>query len=117
MAESELCMSKYQRTKGAGWERDRANWWKKLGFKEARRNLNQYQKPDGRDLLGVPGFCEQDKCGKNINIYQAYVEAVSAANPIEIPIAAIKYDNKTPLIVMSEADFEKLLKKGGPIYG
>ncbi len=106
-------MGKYQRTKGAAFERVRANWWKKLGFKDARRNLNQYQKTDGRDLVGTPGFCEQDKCGEHINIYGAWQEAWNAALSTEIPLAAIKYDNKTPLIVMSESDFEKLLKKGG----
>lgn len=106
-------MGKYQRNKGANFERYRANWWKKLGFKNARRNLNQYQKTDGRDITGVEGFCEQDKCGKNINIYKAYMEAWNAAYENEIPIAAIKHDRGQVLIVMSESHFEELFKKGG----
>ncbi len=106
-------MGKYQRTKGAGFERYRANWWKNLGFKDARRNLNQYQKTDGRDITGVEGFCEQDKCGKSINIRAAYDEAWNAAGLDEIPIAAIKYDRGQVLIVISETHFGELLKKGG----
>lgn len=117
MEESETgIMGKYQRNKGANFERYRANWWKTLGFKNARRNLNQYQKTDGRDITGVDGFCEQDKCGKNINMYKAYLEAVSATQTGEIPIAAIKHDRGEVLIVMSEFDFEKLLKERR-IYG
>lgn len=105
-------MSKYQREKGASFERDRANWWKALGWEGARRKLSQYQETDGQDLENTYPFVEQCKVGCKINILAAYKEAKSAKQvPVQIPIAAIKYDRQETLIVMSETDFERMLKK------
>ena len=109
-------MSRYERRKGADFERYRANWWKDLGFAEARRNLSQYQKTDGRDLGGTHPFVEQCKCGSRITVLGAYKEACGAAREMEIPITSIKYDQEKVLIVMGEEDFGRLVKLAKGIW-
>ena len=103
---------KTPRNKGASFERRRARWWQKLGWSDARRNLGQYQKQDGRDLVNTEPYVEQCKVGKKINVLSAYQEAKEAARFGEIPIASIHYDNEKTLIVISERDFEWLLLCG-----
>ena len=103
---------KFSRNKGAREERRRANWWKKLGWTDARRNLTQYQKTDGKDIDNTEPYVEQCKVGKKINVLSAYKEAKGAASSKEIPIASIHYDGEETLIVIGEKDFEWLLLCG-----
>lgn len=106
-------MGKYQRNKGASFERRRARWWQKLGWSEARRNLSQYQKRDGKDIVNTEPYVEQCKVGKRISVLAAYKEAKESASSKEIPIASIHYDGeRDTLIVLSEKDFEWLLLCG-----
>ena len=103
-------MGKWQRNKGANFERRRAKWWQNMGYPKARRLLSQYQETDGWDIENIEPWVEQCKSGKAINILQALKEAKSACkNPNQIPLAAIKYDREEVLIVLSEQDFKKLL--------
>jgi hypothetical protein len=105
-------MGKSQRDKGAAFERRRARWWQRLGWSDARRNLSQYQKRDGKDIVNTEPYVEQCKVGKKINILSAYKEAKESASSQEVPLAAIHYDDEDTLIVLSEKDFEWLLLCG-----
>jgi len=96
-------MGKMQRTKGAQGERRVSNQYTLYLGRKSSRNLDQYQKSDGRDISGCEPYCVQSKKGKAINIYQAYAEAKSAVNTkYKYPVAHISYDRKDPLVVISE---------------
>lgn len=96
-------MGKMQRTKGATHERLVANAYSTYLDSKSSRNLDQYQKTDGRDISGCEPYCVQVKSGKAINIYKAYEEAKSAVtDAYKYPVAHIHYDRKDKLVVLSE---------------
>jgi len=103
-------MGKSQRTKGAEWEREIARWWQKMGWKDAKRNLNQYQERDGRDIKNTEPYCPQCKVGQHISLLEAYKEAKEAAGDKEIALVQFKYDREEPMVLMSLEDFAWLIK-------
>ena len=62
-----------------------------LGLR-AKRNLEQYQTTDGRDLTGAGPFCIQVKRYAKCVIEGWMAEAESATKPGEIPALAIRTD-------------------------
>jgi hypothetical protein len=79
-------MGKKSRTKGAAFEREVANlispYWP-----DAKRNLDQYQTQDGRDLSETRPICMQLKRRKRTQLWEikmAWVEANEAAS-VEYP--------------------------------
>ena len=79
-------MGKKSRTKGAAFEREIANLISPF-FPDAKRNLDQYQKTDGRDLSETQPVCMQlkrRKCTLLWEIKMAWVEAM-ASSSIEYP--------------------------------
>lgn len=104
-------MSKYQRTKGANWERVCSIWWRSHGYPFARRKLSQYQASDGCDIENTEPFIAQCKSGKQINIMKAYKEAQGSSKKGQIPLAMVKYDREEPLVVLSLDDFDKVLNQ------
>lgn len=84
-------------------EREVANKYSLYLEKKSSRNLDQYQKTDGRDIKGCSPYCVQVKSGKAINIYGAYAEAKSAVNSeYKYPVAHIHYDRRDGLVVINE---------------
>ena len=74
-------MGKKSRTKGAAFERLVAKISRAL-FPNAERNLDQYQKKDGKDLKGVQPFslqCKRRESAKLWEIKMGYVEAKESA--------------------------------------
>ena len=56
-------MGKKSRTKGADFEREVAKVLRPF-FPDAKRNLDQYQEKDGRDISGTMPLCIQCKLRK-----------------------------------------------------
>ena len=107
-------MGRMQRAKGARVERELCTLLKQWGV-PAKRDLAQYQASSGRDItLDVP-LCIQVKGGRKPPYSKAYAEACSAAEPGEMPIAAIRPDGSDWRVVMSMLDFLNLLAKAGII--
>jgi hypothetical protein len=102
-------MGKYQRTKGASNEREAACLWHDIGFPFAKRNLNQYQEKDGKDLQNTEPFRVQCKSGVNINPWQALKEAEEEAGKKEIPIAMVKKDRLGWMVIMRWESFKKVI--------
>ena len=95
-------MSKRERENGKRLESQAVNLLAYHGI-DARRNLNQYQSRDGRDLvLNVP-LCVQVKGGKQPRIWQAWAEAQEAVRERETPLALVRRD-RGPWMVFAEAD-------------
>lgn len=85
-------MGAKSRRKGAQAEREFATLlFEYLGLK-AKRNLEQYQTSDGRDLVGAGPFCLQLKRYARCVLEGWMQEAESAARPGEIPAVALRVD-------------------------
>lgn len=106
-------MGKLSRNKGAAHERDVCRLIQDAGYK-AKRNLDQYQASDGRDVTTDLPLCIQCKCGKAISLPAAWKEAVSACEEHEWPIVWIHYNNPRGLrlVAMSEEQFVRLIQHG-----
>ena len=102
-------MGKYQRDKGARWERAVAiDLRKALG--DAKRGLQSRggasEEPDVRAGGIVVAEC---KVGKKPPIRKALETSVTNCAPGEIPIAVIKEDRKVPFAVVRWCDFLEIL--------
>lgn len=105
-------MAKNNRTKGANEERRIAKLYREIGFKDASRNLAQYQKTDGRDLSGVDGFCIQIKTGKQVVVRKGLMEAVEAAKPGEIPVLHFRdHGQSLAYVLIKESDWIKMIQR------
>ena len=100
---------KWSRNKGASYERAVAKLFKFWGWPDAKRNLDQYQAVDGRDLKGTFPFVVQCKCGKAPSPWKAYQEARDSCTEDEIALAVVKRDNTEAVVIMSIADFGLLV--------
>lgn len=98
------------RRKGHQYERDVANLYRKAGYPEARRKLDQYQVSGGIDLENVGPFAVQCKVGKSIQWTKALDEAIQSAKETDYPVAHIKVDNKGKYVLLTEDDWFELLK-------
>jgi len=108
-------MSKYLKWKS--FERQVTNAFKQAGWEEAKRNIEQFRKSSGRDILNTEPYCVQTKCGTKHRLLKAYDEAKQAAKKGEIPVVVARYTNRKTapktFVFMSFADFMWLIKKGG----
>ncbi len=104
-------MGKLSRTKGAAFERATAQVYRKLGYKDARRKLDQYQVSGGADLEMTGHWVVQCKCGKNIGWLNAIKEAEGAAKEWEVPVAHLKPDGKGVYVVLAQRDFIELVNQ------
>ena len=84
---------------------------KRLGL-SFERNLDQYQKSDGRDLKPKEGkvpLCIQVKGGKSPPLFRAAEEAAMSALPGEIPFAAVRKDRGEWHVILKWKDFARVL--------
>jgi len=104
---------RHSRDKGARFERQIASDLNGLySWVKARRNLDQYQQSDGRDIVFAgdsPHLCIQCKCGKKISIPKALQEAVGAAKERELPLVVAHWDNGPTVAVLRWDDFLEIL--------
>ena len=94
------------RRKGHQFERDIANEFKKLGFKDAKRKL-EYQASDctGVDISNVGNFKIQCKRGKQY----APLSKIKEIKEDGIHLLITKKDNDAPIVCMYFDDFKKIL--------
>lgn len=94
-------MSKYQRTKGAAFERKVARLFQEaMPGAECRRNLQpQGGSVAGNDLV-VPMFGVECKIGKLPNPRAALAQAERDAPPELYPVAVVQDDRQSPFVVM-----------------
>ena len=100
-------MGKMEREKGARIERAACFLMREV-FPDAARNLDQYQKTDGRDIGPTPGFCFQVKGGKAPSWKKALNEAAGSAEE-DIPIALIKTDKEKWVVHLYAEDLLRIL--------
>lgn len=100
-----------QRTKGANYEREVARLYRKLGYKNARRKLDQYQISGGLDLDNTGHWKVQCKACKKLNFIAAYNEAKSECGETDIAVLHAKIDHKGSFVLLSESDFIELVKQ------
>ena len=96
-------MGKKSRTKGASFELEIANAIRDY-WPDAKRNLDQYQSTDGRDLSGTQPICMQLKRRKRTLLWEiknAWVEArESASIEYPYPMAIWRDDNGEAFCMM-----------------
>lgn len=96
-------MGKKSRDKGAAFEREIANLISKY-WPDAKRNLDQYQGSDGRDLSETQPICMQLKRRKRTMLWEiklAYVEArESASADYPYPMAIWRDDGEEAYCMM-----------------
>ena len=105
-------MSKYQRDKGANYERELANLFKSHGF-NARRGLRQWQDKHGEPDVVVedlPGLWIEAKKGKKTYPIAALNQAKEACSGSGIPVAICKDDYDKTTVTMEFDFFVTLLK-------
>lgn len=95
-------IGKRSRAKGNQWERDVANFFKAAGFPEAKRELNQWRKSGGIDIICVGEYIPQCMKSRVPNAFKKYGEAVVEARKIDkgdftkIPVALLHKDSSAP---------------------
>ena len=100
-------MGASQRRKGAAFERRVVFDLKEAGF-EAKRNLDQYQQSDGRDITVDAPFCFQLKTGKRPNYRQALREARESCGS-DYAVAITHEDYGDTVVHMDWDDFLELI--------
>ena len=100
-------MGASQRRKGAAFERRVVFDLKEAGF-EAKRNLDQYQQSDGRDITLDAPLCIQCKVGANPRWKAALREAEASAGT-DYPIAVTHEDRGYTVVHMNWHDFIEIL--------
>lgn len=106
-------MSKYISWKD--FERQIVRDLKSLGF-EAKRTWDvQFEEGSGLDVVAENdklSLAIQAKYGKKPNMKKAYLEAVGAKGKEQMAISVCRFSKeRDTLVVLSWADFKKLLKK------
>ena len=104
-------MSASQRRKGKRTENELCAFLRPW-FPDARRNLEQTQAGDGRDVLGTPGLCLQLKSGKAPRWRLALAEAVESAEDGEVPVGVTKRDRSPFVVHLHLEDFLHALRWG-----
>jgi hypothetical protein len=69
---------------------------------QACRNLDQFS-TDKRDILNVPGLHIQAKHVESLNIWKALNQAITEADPKDVPVVAFKR-NRSPWFAALELD-------------
>lgn len=94
---SASAIGRQSRAKGNQWERDCANLFKEAGWPEAKRELNQWRKSGGVDIIEVGDYVPQCMKSKAPNAFKKFAEAVSECKkPGQIPVALLRKESQTP---------------------
>lgn len=100
----------YSRTKGHSFEREMANEFRDLGFKEARRQLEYHvMDANGVDLQKVEPFAVQLKKYKGyvpINV----IEEIKPKTDFQIPLLITAADGKEPMAVISWENLKMMIR-------
>lgn len=100
---------KAARDKGHSFEREIANIFRLLGYKNARRLL-EYQEGKGIDLEGTGRFKVQCKVGVRTDIKLAFRQAKRACTINDIALAICKDNYSDTTVTMSLKDFVKVIR-------
>ena len=100
-------MSKSQRTKGAGYEREIVTALRETLGVDARRNLSQTRDSGADILLGK--FVIECKRRASISIYQWMDQAEDSCNINQVPIVVCRGDGRESLVILNLTDFLPLL--------
>ena len=106
-------MGKYQREKGARFEREIANKLKRIFGPRTIRSSGQCFSGDTRADVDCPKIWVEGKVGKRPNIKAAIEQAEEAsgvANSNKVPVAICKWDRDEPIASMRLEDFLDLLE-------
>jgi len=94
---SASAIGRQSRAKGNAWEREVAQMFRDAGFPEAKRQLNQWRKSGGVDLIDVGRYVPQCMKSKAPNAFKKFAEAVAECkNPGQIPVALLHKDASAP---------------------
>lgn len=100
-------MGKREREKGARGERAVAKMFRGEGWTEAERELDQYQKPLGRDLKGTKPYCVQVKNSKTASMVSALLEAEEAADiDYNWPVAFVNRNGRWMVAMFANTFFD-----------
>ena len=100
-------MSKYQRDKGARFEREICNEIESITGFPARRNLTQTR--DGGYDIAFGKFRLECKARKSLSVYAFIEQCEAACSPSNVPVVICKADRKEPLVLMRFKDALPLL--------
>lgn len=96
-------MGKYQRNKGANFEREIANFLKANGFPQARRGIGQSRSAkEVSDVEGTPFWVEcKVGAGPSVRAAIAQAEAATDGRPIAV---VVKWDGGKPYVLFGLED-------------
>jgi len=99
-------MSKSQRDKGHGFERDIVNLLKEHGY-EASRNLTQTRDSGGD--INLPRWLFECKRYAKIAVYTWLDQAINSAKGKQTPVVVAKADRKEAIVIMRLTDFMEMM--------
>lgn len=102
-------MSKSQRNKGSGYEREVANLLSELLGQVVRRNIGQSR--DGGDDITVGKFRIECKRRASIAVYPWMEQAEAACHEGQIPVVVMRGDQKGSLLVLRLEDGVDLIRE------
>jgi len=100
-------MSKSQRDKGHGFERDIVNLLKEHGY-EAARNLTQTRDSGGD--INLPRWLFECKRYAKIAVYTWLDQAINSAKGKQTPVVVAKADRREAIVIMRLLDFMELME-------
>lgn len=94
-----------RRRKGHDWEREVADIFRRAGFMGARRGLSQARGggKEEADVVGVPGWHIECKCGSTVSLAQAMRQSLDDAGEGEHVLVVARRTGYVPLAVMVHA--------------
>lgn len=108
-------MGKFSKDKGKRGERSTATDLREM-FPELADNIRRgwqvREGDDDPDVVGIPGYWFEVKCGKSVHMSNALEQAASAATGSNaVPVAVIRVDRKKPIVVMYWSDFLTMIRR------
>lgn len=107
-----LPVSKAQRNKGAGFEREIANDLTESWGKKIQRNIGQAR--DGGDDITVKPFRIECKRRKGISVYKWLEQCIDSMLPyhigvtLQVPIVIARADQKEAIVIMRYEDWKRM---------
>jgi len=102
-------MGKYQRTRGAAFEREVANELTQHWGVKCKRNIGQAR--DGGDDISVPPFRIECKRRQRFAAQPWMQQAEKASAPGDIPVVIVRADGQDGMVVLRFHDFIKLARE------
>ena len=99
-------MGKYEREKGARFEKALANYFRERGY-DARRGQQFCGLHGDADVVGLPGVHIEAKAVERLNLAEAYAQSVRDAKEDEVPVVIHKRLRGPVMITLELSDFMK----------